>query len=349
MAETASTLRSVPEPVSDIDVYAARWRRALKADGKTEHTIRDYLRVLGLRWDEPSKSLEPIDWPGSFPAFLAANGLPMLVEEIRREHIEAYRDHYLEGTKHDGSPYSKNAARVYTAALKSFFRWLADDAEVLESNPSEKVKLPVPKKKVIEAPDFAAVDAVLATTKKTTKHPGHKAGGFCSGCFTNARDRAIIGGLMSSGAREKGMADIRLDDLNLDAGYAKIVLKGGDEHKALLDDETIKDIDNYIAIRRRHPHAPSPYLWLGPRGRMTASGLYQMIKSRAKSVGVRLSVHDFRRFSATAAARRGATTEELMDMYGWSDRTMPARYTAGERDVRAAAVHARVNPRAREV
>ena len=58
---TVSTLRSVPEPAGDLDLYAARWRRHMKADNKAERTINDYLRVVSY-----------------FDEWLAANSRPRL-------------------------------------------------------------------------------------------------------------------------------------------------------------------------------------------------------------------------------------------------------------------------------
>ena len=123
---------------------------------------------------------------------------------------------------------------------------------------------------------------------------------------------------MSSGTRELGTANIQLDNVNLDAKqpHAKIILKGGDEHVAYIDRETVKDLDRYIAARRRHPHASSPYLWLGPRGHMTSSGLYQMVVRRSELAGVKVTVHDFRRFAASTLLERGSSVDDVMTLLG---------------------------------
>jgi site-specific recombinase XerC len=47
-----------------------------------------------------------------------------------------------------------------------------------------------------------------------------------------------------------------------------------------------RDIDRYVRLRAGHPHAAGPWLWLGKKGRLTASSIYQMIKDRGTAAGL---------------------------------------------------------------
>jgi integrase len=82
---------------------------------------------------------------------------------------------------------------------------------------------------------------------------------------------------------------------------------------------------------------------------MTSSGLYQMVTRRCEQAGVKVTVHDFRRFAASTLLARGSTVDDVMTTLGWTDRTMPSRYAAATAYERAAATHERLNPRAPEV
>jgi hypothetical protein len=45
-------------------------------------------------------------------------------------------------------------------------------------------------------------------------------------------------------------------------------------------------LDRYLRARAKHPHAQLPWLWLGPKGRLTATGTAQMIKRRGAEAGL---------------------------------------------------------------
>lgn len=44
--------------------------------------------------------------------------------------------------------------------------------------------------------------------------------------------------------------------------------------------KSARDPDRYIRVRAAHPYASESWLWLGIKGRLTPSGVYQMIKDR---------------------------------------------------------------------
>ena len=59
--------------------------------------------------------------------------------------------------------------------------------------------------------------------------------------------------------------------------------------------ETRADIQRYLLRRSRHGHAESSALWLGKKGRITSSGIYQMIQRRCEEAGLEpIHPHMFR-------------------------------------------------------
>jgi len=48
--------------------------------------------------------------------------------------------------------------------------------------------------------------------------------------------------------------------------------------------KSARDLDRYLRLRAAHPRAELPWLWLGPKGRLTPSGIYQMIKDRGRAI-----------------------------------------------------------------
>lgn len=54
-------------------------------------------------------------------------------------------------------------------------------------------------------------------------------------------------------------------------------------------------MDHYLSAPMRHQRHEDAYLWIGERGRLGASGIYQIIEKRCEAAGVaRVHPHQFR-------------------------------------------------------
>ena len=206
-----------------------------------------------------------------FAAFLADKGMPTLAGNIRREHVEAFIAAELERT----APAS--AATRYRS-LQQLFNWLDEEGEITGS-PMAKMRPPkIPEQPVPVLPDDD-VKRLLAS---------------CSGKdFRDRRDCAIIRLFLDTGMRLEGMAGLRynpddaeLSDVDLRSRVVRIVAKGRREMVLPIGSKTARDIDRCIRVRTGHPRAAGPWLWLGKKGRLTASGVNQMIKERGIAIGL---------------------------------------------------------------
>jgi len=313
-------LHAVPDDGGDILEYMSAW-------------TDNHLRIVA----RPSVRKEYPRHVQRFDGFMRDRGRSRFVAETERADIEAWRDHFMNGTKAGGEPYAPSSVRIYTAAIVSFYRWLHEDLEVIDANPADGIKLPTVTARVMDIPTRETIEAVLATTKANTRHGGHRARGYCWECFKNKRDRALFDFLIDTGTRESGVAELLTENVNLthpDGAHAIVVLKGGNEHRAELSEEAVKSFLRYRAVRAQHPQASSPRWWLGKKGPLSASGLLQMVKRRAADAGVVLNVHDFRRYANHAMAEAGLSEEYRMTLLGWKDPTMARRYgqqSAGKR------------------
>jgi site-specific recombinase XerC len=106
--------------------------------------------------------------------------------------------------------------------------------------------------------------------------------------FRDRRDLAIIRLFLDTGMRLEGTADLRynsadpeLSDVDLRSRVVRVVAKGRRELVLPIGAKAARDIGRYIRVRADQPHAADPWLWLGKEGRLTASGIYQMIKGAA--------------------------------------------------------------------
>ena len=116
----------------------------------------------------------------------------------------------------------------------------------------------------------------------------------CSGKdFRDRRDLAIIRLFLDTGMRLEGMAGLRYSardpeasDVDLRSRVVRITAKGRRELVLPIGAKSARDIDRYIRVRVGHPRSADAWLWLGTKGRLTASGVHQMIKDQGTAVGL---------------------------------------------------------------
>jgi site-specific recombinase XerC len=197
--------------------------------------------------------------------------MPTAAHSIRREHTEAFIAAELART-------APSSAATRHRSLQQLFGWLDADGEI-DRSPMAKTRPPkIPDKPVPVLPDDN-VRRLLAD---------------CAGKdFRDRRDLAIIRLFLDTGMRLEGMASLRYSggdpeasDVDLRSRVVRITAKGRREPVLPIGAKSARDIDRYIRVRAGHPRAADAWLWLGTKGRLTTSGVYQMIKDRGAAVGL---------------------------------------------------------------
>lgn len=288
----------------DIGANLASFGRHLRAENKAPSTITTY-----------AKAVEQLD------AFLAAVGMPRAVAHVHREHIEAF----LVALQEKGARPATVSQRY--RSLQQYFRWLESEGEIPET-PMIRMKPPlVP----LEPPEVLREDDLRALLAA------------CSGPdFEDRRDTAIIRLFLDTGMRRGELAGLRLSDIDLEQGRdSAIVLgKGRRPRVCPFGRKTAKAIDRYLRVRGRHGAAETEWLWLGKRGRLTDTGVEQVVKRRAAQAGlVGVHPHLFRHSYAHAMLADGMAEGDLMSLGGWRSRQMLDRYGASAKDERARAAY----------
>ncbi len=95
----------------------------------------------------------------------------------------------------------------------------------------------------------------------------------CSGgSFEDKRDAALIRVFFDTGARRHEIAALRWSpsdaadrDVDLRRGLAHVLGKGGKDNYISLGNRTLEAVEDYRRIRRKHPYAELPWLWLGKK------------------------------------------------------------------------------------
>jgi site-specific recombinase XerD len=295
----------------------------VQPDGPTiDEYWQDFTRHLNAKRTSPKTLRAYAQARNRYTRWAEANGFPTMPVAVRKEHVEVFLA-ALGETNADVTVL--NTYRV----LSRFFKWLHTE-DCISVNPFSRIPVPSAKPTRPTVLRDDELRAILESCKGTD--------------FVHRRDMAIVSLLIDTGCRLGELAALTTDSIDRDRKEVLIQGKGGYQRLITYGWETAEALDRYYRSRSKRADRAVPELWLGRRGPMTASGIAQVVKDRAKSVGIAgVHTHRFRHAAAHAMLKGEMREMDVEKLMGWHGPAMIRRYAASGAEARAVAAY--VSPR----
>ncbi|MEK6791027.1 MAG: site-specific tyrosine recombinase XerD [Deltaproteobacteria bacterium] len=232
-----------------------------------------------------------------------------------------------------------SSARSYARALialRGLYKYLLKTG-VLKSSPCDDIDMPRTQKRLPEFLSIKDVDALLAAPM--------------TGTIRGMRDKAMLETLYAAGLRVSELVSLRLNDLNLQAGYLTAFGKGAKERLVPLGEAAMYWLKRYMDESRPNickRARTQKSLFITSRGsKMTRQNFWVMIKGYAMKAGIeksRIKPHVLRHSFATHLLEGGADLRFVQAMLGHSDISSTQIYTHVTTE-RLKALHKKKHPR----
>lgn len=262
-----------------------------------------------------------------FSGFLERRGLT--AENVAPDDIRGYLKEL-----HDAGLTVRSYTRALIA-LRGWYKFLQRRGHV-NASPCAVIDIPRMSKRLPEFLTIAEVDMLLAAPTTETVR----------GC----RDKAMLETLYATGLRVSELVGLKLNDLNLQAGYLTAFGKGAKERLVPLGESAMISLKRYLDDSRPllQKHGRGKYLFLSTRGgMMTRQNFWVIIKKYALISGIdkaKIKPHILRHSFATHLLEGGADLRMVQAMLGHADISSTQIYTHVTTE-RLKKIHKKSHPR----
>ncbi len=239
---------------------------------------------------------------------------------------------FIETLRNEG--YSISSICRFISSIKGLCKYLIIE-NIIKEDPSEDIQAPKRWERVPKSLTVSEVKFFLESDG-TIEKP------------VMVRNIVMLELLYSSGLRVSELVSLKVEDINLESGFIRVIGKGSKERVVPINMRAIEKLRNYIRKERLEilKKRESPYLFITGRGRpMTRQRFWQAIKLFGKKKGIDLSPHILRHSFATHLLEGGADLRSVQKMLGHSDISTTQIYTKVTTE-RLKKVYIKYHPRA---
>ncbi len=222
----------------------------------------------------------------------------------------------------------------HLVAIRGFYRFLVQE-KILRNDPARLIDLP---KSGLKLPHVLSKEEIelLLNTPDIAKPIG-------------LRDAAMLELMYAAGLRVSELINLKLQDINLEAGFVRIFGKGSRERIVPIGAHAREKVNTYLKTVRskRLKQTSSPYLFIARAAKpMTRQGFWKLLRRYAMQAGLKKKItpHSLRHSFASHLLEGGADLRAVQVMLGHVDISTTQIYTHVTRD-HLKKLHQKFHPR----
>jgi integrase/recombinase XerD len=209
---------------------------------------------------------------------------------------------------------SENSKRRMVSALRGFYKHLMFDGHI-SKNPAEDLDAP---QKGLYLPKFlnrAEIESLLLVPDVSGE--------------IGLRDRAVLELMYACGLRVSEAVDLKISDIELDAGILTCRGKGSKTRKVPIGTSAVEWLKSYLVLRRKKDGIEIQNLFVTSLGKpVTRQMIFNFIREYAEKIGLEgVSPHTLRHSFATHLIQNAADVRSVQQMLGHADISTTQIYT----------------------
>ena len=213
-----------------------------------------------------------------------------------------------------GAKLSENSKRRLISALRGFYKFLQFDGHI-KKNPAEDLIAP---QKGSYLPNFlnqTDIENLLAVPDVSTE--------------IGLRDKAILELMYACGLRVSEAVDLKMSDIDVDAGILTCTGKGSKTRKVPVGKSAIEWLKNYLVVRRGKENIEISNIFVTFSGRpLNRQTIFLFVKEYAEKIGLQdVSPHTLRHSFATHLIQNRADVRSVQQLLGHADISTTQIYT----------------------